>query len=58
MPLPSAESTEIASTATPALISSSRLLSRSSTGLGRLLRGTDQAMLVAFWIAWPRPSEP
>ena len=31
---------------------------RSRNGLARLLRGTDQAMLAAFWLAWPSPIEP
>ncbi len=34
------------------------LRSRSRNGLARLLRGTDQAMLAAFWLAWPRPIAP
>ena len=33
-------------------------MSRSRIGLGRMLRGTDQATFSAFWRAWPRPSEP
>ena len=56
--LASTESTEIVITAAPAVITSSRLLSRSRIGLGRLLRGTDHAVFIAFWIAVPRPSEP
>ena len=44
------DSTETASTERPAVVSNSRLLSRSRTGLGRLLRGTAQATLIAFWI--------
>ncbi len=34
------------------------LRSRRMIGLARLLRGTDQAMLAAFWTAWPRPMAP
>ena len=53
-----AEATESASTAAPAETSSTRLFRRSTIGLGRELRGTDQAMFCAFCRAWPRPSEP
>ena len=55
---PTAESTEIPSTASPASSSSSRLFIRASTGLGRLLRGTAQAVLREFWMAWPSPEAP
>ena len=48
----------IASTEIPEIVSRARLLSRNATGLGRLLRGTDQATFKAFCSAWPRPSEP
>ena len=48
----------IATTNAPDVTSRSRLLSRSATGLGRLLRGTDQATFRAFWSACPRPREP
>ena len=36
----------------------SRLRTRISTGLGRLLRGTDHAAFMTFWAAWPSPSAP
>ena len=55
---PTADSTEMPSTETPAKSSSTRLLSRSSTGFGRLLRGIAQAVAIRFWIAWPSPSAP
>ena len=45
-------------TATPAVKSRPRLLSRIRNGLGRLLRGTAQAVLMTFWIATPRPMQP
>src|SRR6478735_10084583 len=54
----SVERTEIASTATPAVSSRKRLLSRSRIGFGRLFRGTDQATCIAFWMAVPSPSDP
>ena len=56
--LPSVDTMAIASTDVPTMASSTRLLSRSSTGLGRWLRGTDHATFSAFWSAWPRPIEP
>ena len=49
--LPSAEKTEIASTDSPAKTRSSRLLRRIRTGLGRLLRGTAQAVFMTCWMA-------
>jgi hypothetical protein len=55
---PSAEMIETPRTATPEVTSSTRLLNRSTTGLGRLLRGTDQAMFWAFCSACPSPSAP
>ena len=55
---PTAESTEMASTENPAKSSSTRLLSRSSTGFGRLLRGIAHAVAIRFWMAWPSPSAP
>ena len=48
----------IASTARPPSISRSTLFTRSRIGFGRRLRGTDQATLVAFWIACPSPRAP
>ena len=54
----STETVVTANSAAPVITSRSRLLSRSRKGLGRLFRGTDQAMFIAFWIAVPRPSEP
>ena len=52
------DSADTTSTATPAVISRIRLLSRSRNGLGRLLRGTDQAMLSAFCTDCPSPRAP
>ena len=54
----STETVVTANSAVPVMTSRSRLLSLSRNGLGRLFRGTDQAMFIAFWIAVPRPSEP
>ena len=43
-----ADATDIARTAIPADTRSTRLFRRSTMGLGRELRGTDQAMFCAF----------
>ena len=56
--LPNVDTTVMASTASPVMRSRSRLLKRRARGLGRLLRGTDQATMRAFCSACPRPSEP
>jgi hypothetical protein len=56
--LPIVDTMVIASTDSPAIVRSATLLRRSSTGFGRMLRGTDQATFKAFWSAWPRPSDP
>ena len=45
-------------TAIPAVASSSRLRPRALNGLGRLLRGTDQAVFMAYCTAWATPSPP
>ena len=42
----------------PPMLRTTMLRSRSRIGFGRLLRGTDQAMLAAFWIACPSPIAP
>jgi hypothetical protein len=55
---PRTENTVTARTATPAAITRNRLLSRSRNGFGLLLRGTDQALFIAFWMADPSPSDP
>ena len=55
---PMVDTITIASTNTPVVTTSSRLRSRSSTGLGRWLRGTDHATFSAFCSACPSPSEP
>src|SRR3954463_5421210 len=47
------ESTEMVRTARPAVRRRKRLLSRNEIGLGRLLRGTDHAILSAFCRACP-----
>ena len=44
--------------AAPLVNTSRRLRSRRENGLGRRLRGTDQAMFIAFCRACPRPREP
>ena len=44
--------------ARPPAASMSSERTRRKIGLGRLLRGTDQAVLTAFCIERPRPSAP
>ena len=53
-----AEATDMARTAIPADTRRTRLFRRRTIGLGRELRGTDQAMFWAFCRAWPKPREP
>ena len=56
--LPSADRMVVPSTASPTVASSSRLMPRALIGLGRLFRGTAQAVFIAFCVAWATPSPP
>jgi hypothetical protein len=58
LPAPIADSAVVASTANPAVASSSRLRPRARNGLGRSLRGTAQAVFIAYCTACATPSPP
>ena len=53
-----ADSVVVASTARPAVATSSRLRPRAVIGFGRRWRGTAQATFIPFCSAWATPSAP
>ena len=56
--LPSVVTNVVIKMPTPAVPSRTRLRTRARIGFGRRLRGTAQAMFIAFWVACATPSAP